>query len=654
MVSKIASSIRWKLVAIMGVAAAVTLSLVSGFAVIQTSGEVTSLTEQEMDEQARAEANTINADMREYQQVSSSIAASMNGYERDDASRQEVSKILKNIAQDNPDALGVYVAYEPNAFDGNDSAYAGEASPGSNEAGRYTPYWNRFDGELSQAPLSDLESQDWYTEPVEQEESIIKGPFTFDGRYMISFLTPIRHDGEVVGVAGIDVSIDYWQQQITQPRESTDGYSFITSQDGTIVAHPNESVVGQSSLAKLSAQSDGSELEQMQEDIQTQDSGNFTMRDPVTEQKAMVQYRSIKTGDFVYVNVVPKRTAMAPVTALRNILIGISGASLFGLLGIIYIGGRQITRPIERLTQKAAAIEDGNYDVEIESDRRDEVGNLSGSLSSMRESLVANIEQATQAKKEAESARQEAEQLSTRLEETATEFSSTMSVAADGDLTQRLDTKTQNNAMTEIAVSFNEMMEELEETVTSIRGFAGDVGVESTKIDSSARGVEQASEQVADSVQEIAAGTDDQLDRLNTIADEMSELSGSIEEIAASAETVATKSQQAAELSEDAMQEAKKAGDVVAEVETSTSERIRQVESLAEEIGEIGEIADLISNIAEQTNILALNASIEATHAEDDGDGFGVVAEEVKSLAEETSDAADEITVLINEIQSSA
>jgi hypothetical protein len=188
MVSLGINSIKWKLVLSIGIAAVVVFSAVTGFAVFQESGKVTDLTEQRMEQKAQAHANEINTDMTEYKQMSASLSATMEGYERQTASRAEVSGMLENMAINNPEVLGVYVAYEPDAFDGESDAGGNVTAPGSNDAGRFAPYWSRFSGDLRLSPLNDLDSQDWYTRPIEEQRPIIKGPFVWGGKYMLSFL----------------------------------------------------------------------------------------------------------------------------------------------------------------------------------------------------------------------------------------------------------------------------------------------------------------------------------------------------------------------------------------------------------------------------------------------------------------------------------
>jgi methyl-accepting chemotaxis protein len=263
--------------------------------------------------------------------------------------------------------------------------------------------------------------------------------------------------------------------------------------------------------------------------------------------------------------------------------------------------------------------------------------------------------EAEEAKAEAEARQREVERLNDHLEAKADAYSAAMSRAADGELTVRLDAESESEAMARIGEAFNEMLVETESAIQDIQAFAEDVSTASEEANAGTGEAKEASEEVSEAIQEIADGAHEQREMLDTVSAEMTDLSATVEEVAASAETVAERSHETAEIAEAGERTAQGAIEDARDVQTAIDSTVETVEILDERMAEIEDIIGLIGDIAEQTNMLALNANIEAARAggegSGDGSGFAVVANEVKGLAEKTRESANEIEELIEATQ---
>jgi methyl-accepting chemotaxis protein len=271
----------------------------------------------------------------------------------------------------------------------------------------------------------------------------------------------------------------------------------------------------------------------------------------------------------------------------RSILIG-AGLVGLGLLAVILLAARSVTKPLEGLTGGMKELAAGNFDVVLPGlGRTDEVGEMAQAVGEFKIKAAEKARQDAEAKAEAD--KHAAAERKAEMQRLADDFE-----AAVGEIVQTVST-----ASTQLEVAAGRLTQTAADTQRLSTAVAA------------------ASEQASANVKSVASAS---------------------EELAASVDEIGRQVQASSRMSSEAVTQASRTDD--------------RITMLSQAATRIGDVTKLITTIAEQTNLLALNATIEAARAGEAGKGFAVVAQEVKQLAAQTAKATSEISGQIAEMQS--
>ncbi|MBI5146951.1 MAG: methyl-accepting chemotaxis protein [Thaumarchaeota archaeon] len=223
-----------------------------------------------------------------------------------------------------------------------------------------------------------------------------------------------------------------------------------------------------------------------------------------------------------------------------------------------------------------------------------------------------------------------------------------------GDLTVKLEPVNSKNEVGKLITSINYMIDKLSSIVKNVRDNSSSLAEVSQRSSAATEELTAGIAEVSGVIGQITTGSKTQSMKLNDSKKSMDEVSEEIIELANDVKDSVDLTDKVSKLSEQGSVSAQEAGKRMNKIIEVTNRSAQKVRGLAEETEKITAVLDVIRQIADQTNLLALNAAIEAARAGEAGRGFAVVADEVKRLAESSASSADNISEKLSHIQTGA